>query len=144
MTSKEWIIKDLRDYERLKAAEIQLSEEIKTLKMEQTLQASRLDKMPSASGNSNDAKLVAAIAKQEDMELDLELTRRKIADMDRLLSGLAADELSIIQKTDIHWHKGIYEELAVAMDIDIRQVYNRRDKVLNHLAVLRYGAGYRP
>ena len=144
MTSKEWIIKDLRDYERLKAAEIQLSEEIKTLKMEQTLQASRLDKMPSASGNSNDAKLVAAIAKQEDMELDLELTRRKIADMDRMLSGLAADELSIIQKTDIHWHKGIYEELAVAMDIDIRQVYNRRDKVLNHLAVLRYGAGYRP
>ena len=144
MTGKEWLIKDLRDYERLKAAETQIASELETLKIEETLQASRLDRMPSAGGNTNDAKLVEAIAKQQDRELCLELTRRKIADLDRLLQHLSADELFIIDKTDIHWHKGIYDELAEELEIDIRQVYNRRDKALNHLAVLRYGAGYRP
>ena len=144
MNKREWLIKDLRDYERLKASEKQILSELETLKLEETLQASRLDKTPSASGNTNDAKLVEAIAKKQDREIDLELTRRKIKDLDNLLAGLPPNELSLIKRTDIHWHKGIYDELAEEMEIDIRQVYNRRDKVLEHLSILRYGAGYRP
>lgn len=144
MNKREYLIKDIRDYERLKASEKQILSELETLKLEQTLQASRLDRMPSAGGNSNDEKLVEAIAKQQDRELDLELTRRKIADLDRLFSELPPDELSLIIKTDVHWHRGIYDELAEEMEIDIRQVYNRRNKVLEHLSILRYGAGYRP
>ena len=144
MTGKEWLIKDLRDYERLKASEKHLEEEIKTMRLEQTLQASRLDRIPSAGGNTAEAKLVEAIAKKNDLELDLELTRRKISDIDSLLEGLTAPERSLIEKTDIHWHRGIYEELAEDLEIDIRQVYNRREKALHHLAILRYGAGYRP
>lgn len=144
MTGKEWLIKDLREYEKLKAAEKQLAEEIQTLKLEETLQASRLERMPSSGGNTNDAKLVEAIARKQERELCLELTKRKIEDLDRLLAGLPPSELNIIEKTDIHWHRGIYDELAEELEIDIRQVYNRREKALHHLAILRYGAGYRP
>lgn len=144
MNRRDFLIKDLRDYERLKASELQIMSELETLKLEQTLQASRLDKTPTGSGNMNDTKLVEAIARQQDRELDLELTKRKLADLDRLLAGLQPNELSLIMRTDIHWHKGIYDELAEEYEIDIRQVYNRRDKVLDHLCLLKYGAGYRP
>lgn len=144
MNRRDFLIKDLRDYERLKASELQIMSELETLKLEQTLQASRLDKTPTGSGNMNDTKLVESIARQQDRELDLELTKRKLADLDRLLAGLQPNELSLIMRTDIHWHKGIYDELAEEYEIDIRQVYNRRDKVLDHLCTLKYGAGYRP
>lgn len=136
-----------RDLSLLKSwrfAVTQQEEELLTLEQEYTtIKAANLDKMPSGSGdNIQEEKMLTAIVKHDDKKRELDLNRRRVADLDRLLDQLPPDERKIIDRMCIEREPG--ETLAEEMALDVRQVYNRRNAALTHLLQLRHGAAYQP
>lgn len=136
-----------RDLSLLKSwrfAVTQQEEELFTLEQEYTtIKAAKLDKMPVGSGdNLQEEKMLTAISKHDDKKRELDLNRRRVADMDRLLEQLPPDERKIIDRMCIE--KEPVEKLAEEMGLDVRQMYNRRNAALTHLLQLRHGSVYQP
>lgn len=146
MNYKKWLVEDLQNLERQRFAITQLKEELETVVAEyDAIKATNYDKMPSGSGtNVQEEKLLTAIAKKDELTKNLKYTRRHVADMDRLLNQLPDDERQIIERTVINREKYAAESLADELGYERRQIFNKKNAALNHLAQLRHGASYQP
>lgn len=146
MNYKKWLVEDLQNLERQRFAITQLQEELETVVAEYAaIKATNYDKMPSGSGtNVQEEKLLTAIAKKDELTKNLKYTRRHVADMDRLLNQLPDDERQIIERTVISREKYAAESLADELGYERRQIFNKKNMALNHLAQLRHGASYQP
>ena len=103
------------------------------------------DKMPSGSGsNIQEEKLLTAIAKKDQLEANLIFTKRHVADLERMLNQLPDDERRIIELMVISGGKYAADSLADELGYERRQIYNKRNQALAHLAQLRHGASYQP
>lgn len=144
MNYKKWLIEDLQNLERMKFAITQLQEELYTVEAEYTaIKATNYDKMPSGSGdNIQEEKLLTAIAKKDQLAANLRYTQRHVADMERLLNQLPDDERRIIECMVISGGKYAADSLADELGYERRQIYNKRNAALSHLAQLRHGASY--
>ena len=146
MNYKKWLVEDLQNLERQRFAITQLREELETVVAEyDAIKATNYDKMPSGSGtNVQEEKLLTAIAKKDELTKNLKYTKRHVADMDRLLNQLPDDERQIIERTVINREKYAAESLADELGYERRQIFNKKNMALNHLAQLRHGASYQP
>lgn len=146
MNYKKWLVEDLQNLERQRFAITQLREELETVVAEyDAIKATNYDKMPSGSGtNVQEEKLLTAIAKKDELTKNLKYTKRHVADMDRLLNQLPDDERQIIERTVISREKYAAESLADELGYERRQIFNKKNMALNHLAQLRHGASYQP
>lgn len=146
MNYKKWLVEDLQNLERQRFAITQLREELETVVAEyDAIKATNYDKMPSGSGtNVQEEKLLTAIAKKDELAKNLKYTKRHVADMDRLLNQLPDDERQIIERTVINREKYAAESLADELGYERRQIFNKKNAALNHLAQLRHGASYQP
>lgn len=143
---KDWLIEDLRSLERNRFAVEQLKAELKTLEARFTaIKATDYDKMPgSAGGNIQEDKMLTAIAKKDELEHDLKATTLHVEDMERLLTALEDDELTVVQKMFIQRQRGAAQKLGDELHLEKSQIYRIRDQALKKLAQARYGRGYRP
>lgn len=143
---KDWLIEDLRSLERNRFAVEQLKAELKTLDARFTaLKATDYDKIPgSAGGNIQEDKMLTAIAKKDELEHDLNATALHVEDMERLLTVLEDDELTVVQKMFIQRQRGAAQKLGDELHLEKSQIYRIRDQALKKLAQARYGRGYRP
>lgn len=146
MNYKKWLIEDLQNLSRMKFAITQLQEELDTAEAEYTaIKATNYDKMPSGSGdNIQEEKLLTAIAKKDQLAANLRYTKRHVADMERLLNQLPDDERRIIECMVMSGGKYAADSLADELGYERRQIYNKRNAALSHLAQLRHGASYQP
>lgn len=147
MDYKKWLIEDLRDLERLRFSVAQMEGELETLDAEETaIRATDYDKNPGGSGsNTQEDRLLTTIAKRDELRANLEATRRRVADLDRLVSGLDNDdELRVVQVMFLSGERNAVSRLIEALGYEAAQIYRLKDRALKHLAQMRYGAGFRP
>lgn len=146
MNYKKWLIEDLRDLERLRFSLGQIEAELETLDAEETaIRATDYDKIPGGSGvNTQEDRLLTVIAKRDELQANLTATKRHVADMDRLLAGLDADELRVIQVMYLPGEKYAVSRLTDELGYEAAQIYRLRERALARLAQMRHGAGYRP
>lgn len=142
ITFKQMMMNDLQHIRDWQFALSQMTEELETLQAEYaTIKATDYDKMPGGSGdNVQEEKLLSAIAKRDQKQYELNLTRRRLADLERLLEQLSEEERDVIQKAVIE--NQLYEQIAADLHCTVRQVYNRKRDALAHLVRLRHGAAY--
>lgn len=147
MDYKKWLTEDLRDLERLRFSVTQMENELETLDAEETaIRATDYDKIPGGSGsNTQEDRLLTAIAKRDELRANLEATRRRVADLDRLVSGLDNnDELRVVQVMFLSGERNAVSRLIEELGYEAAQIYRLKDRALKHLAQMRYGAGFRP
>lgn len=147
MDYKKWLTEDLRDLERLRFSVTQMESELETLDAEETaIRATDYDKIPGGSGsNTQEDRLLTAIAKRDELRANLEATRRRVADLDRLVSGLDNDdELRVVQVMFLSGERNAVSRLIEELGYEAAQIYRLKDRALKHLAQMRYGAGFRP
>lgn len=147
MDYKKWLTEDLRDLERLRFSVTQMENELETLDAEETaIRATDYDKIPGgSSSNTQEDRLLTAIAKRDELRANLEATRRRVADLDRLVSGLDNDdELRVVQVMFLSGERNAVSRLIEELGYEAAQIYRLKDRALKHLAQMRYGAGFRP
>lgn len=146
MNYKKWLIDDLKNLRRDKFAVVQLTSELETIEAEYaSIKATDYDKMPGGKGdNVQEQKLLDAIARKEEKAACLKATKLHVADMERLLGQLAADEKEIIERTFINEERCSHDVLAEELGCSVRTINYKKQDALDHLARLRFGAAYRP
>lgn len=144
ITYRDMIVNDLQKMRSWEFSVEQMGEELRTLDEEYaTIKATNYDKMPAGSGeNTQEEKLITSIAKRDQKRHELNLTKRRLADMKRLLSQLDDEEMQIIQATVIE--RKSYDIAAQQLHCDISTISRKRNKAISHLAQLRHGAAYKP
>lgn len=146
ITYKDMIIRDLSQLNKWKFSVMQEAEELVTLEQEYAaVKATNYDKMPGGSGdNIQEEKLITVIAKKEQLKAELEFNKRRIADIERILEKLPDDDRQIVDRMIINDEKYAADRLAQELGYEIRQIYNKRNSAIRQMALLRYGASYRP
>ncbi len=77
-----------------------------------------------------------------DNPFEYEFLKRSIADRERLLDQLTAEERQIIERIVINGERGTAVSKETGMKV--RLIYIIKDKTIEKLLTLRHGAGYRP
>lgn len=146
MNYKKWLIEDLQNLERQRFAINHLKEEIEQLNAEYAaIKATNFDKMPHGNGdNIQEEKLLTAIAKKDELAANLIATTLHVKNMESLLEKLPDDERRIIECMIVSGGKYAADSLADELGYERRQIYNKRNAALSHLAQLRHGASYQP
>lgn len=146
ITHRDLLVNDLQKLNRWKFSIVQMETELETLTAEfASIKATNYDKMPSGSGdNTQEEKLIAVIAKKEELTTKLDYTRRKVADLERLLEQLADDERIIIERMVVNQERRAADSLAEELGYESRQIFRKRTAAIAHLCSLRYGAAYQP
>ena len=144
MNYRKWLIEDLQNLDRCKFSITQMTEELQTLEAEfAAIKATNYDKMPGGSGdNVQEEKLLTAIAKRDELKANLKFTKRRVADMERLLTKLPAEERRVSERMFVHREKYAGDNLAEELDCDTTTVYRIKNRALTHLAQMRHGFGY--
>lgn len=138
---KDWLIPDLRTLEAKRSSLEHMAEEIETLKLEaEAIKATDYDKINvSGGGNSQEDKLITNIAKRQELEWNLVVTKEQVDQLDSLLSELSKDERMILERMYIRRERNAAESLAVSLNYEVRQVYRKKDDALRDLARRRFG-----
>lgn len=141
---RKWLIDDLTRLEQQRYAVEHMEKELESLKAEMgAIKATNWDKMPSSGGTQEDA-LLTAIAKKEELEKNIEATRKHIEGMDDLMKQLSPDERKVIDRMFIRREQNAADNLAAELGYANAHIYRLKNKALENLAVLRFGTGYRP
>lgn len=145
ITYRDIMIRDLANLNRWKFAINQAVEELETLNAEfAAIKATNYDKMPVGSGeNTQEERLVTAIAKKDQKEAELAFNRRRVADIERLLAQLPDEERLAIEMTIISKDQPV-DSVADELGYEVRNVYRLRNNGLKKLCQLRHGAAYQP
>lgn len=143
---KNRIIDDLRNLESKRFAVAQMEAELETIKAEYAaIKATNYDKMPTGSGtNTQEEKLLTAIANKDELERNLAATRLHINDMERLLNALPDDERRVLERMEINREKYALDSLVQELGFEQAQIYRIRSKAIDEIAKMRYGIAYHP
>ena len=142
MNYRKWLTEDLQNLERLRFAILQQTEELATIEAEMTaIKATDYDKIPGR-GNAQQDRYLTAVAKKDELQANLDLTRRKVADLDRLLAELPDDERLIVDRMFVHREKYAADNLSAELGYETAHIYRLKNQALAHLATLRHGAGF--
>ena len=146
ITYRDRMTAELSRYPMDKQAIMQIQMELETLEAEITsIKATDYDKMPTGRGtNTQQEKLIDAIARKEEKKANLRATELKVRDMEMLLSALQPEDRTLIEKTIIHRERNAEENLADELGLEKRQVFNRKNAAITQLCMIRYGQGYQP
>ena len=144
ITYKDLLVNDLQKMSNWQFSIEQMTEELRTLDEEYaTIKATDYDKMPGGSGdNIQEEKLITVISRRDQKRHELELTKRRLADMERLLKQLDEEELTVVQTTVIR--RQSFDIAAQELHCDISTISRKRNGALNKLCQLRHGAVYQP
>lgn len=145
MNYRKWLIEDLETLNRCRFSISQMSEELKTLEEEYAaIKATDYDKQPGGHGeNVQEEKLLTAIAKRDELSANLKYTRRRVADLERLIKSLPSDEQRVVERMFVNKEKYAGDNLAEELDCDTTTVYRIKNRALLHLAQMRYGYAYK-
>lgn len=142
MNYKKWLIEDLQNLDRWRFSITQQQEELDTLEAEMTaIKIADYGKMPGG-GDVQQDRMLTAVAKKDELTANLNLTRKRVADIDRLLGELPDDERRIIERMYIKREKYAVDRLAEELGFESAHIYRLKNQALVHLAQLRHGTGF--
>ena len=146
MNHRKWLEEDLRDLERLRFSIGQMESELQTAAAEYAaVKATSFDKIPGGAGvNVQEDRLLDALARKDELRASLRATKRRVADLDRLIAALPPDERRVIEVKYCAGERDASARLSEELGFEQAQIYRIRERAMRHLAQMRWGAGFRP
>ena len=132
---------ELREYEAKKFAAQSIPQDLARLRQE----AKRIGGAGSSTGpvkgggSAWEDKQIDLICKKEKLETSLRQCREWVANVERGLAGLSAEEKLILDRFFMHPTKGNVDRLCQELGLEKSAVYERRDRALRHYTLRRYG-----
>lgn len=135
-------IQRLRDYESRKEAIDNLTEQIQLLEDNFTaIRSATTDSTPVQGGNENkrEQMLIHNIATREELQNNLEITKREIATTEKGLAALTETEKKILERFYINRSKGYVERLCDELYISKTELYRQKEDALKRFTMVCYG-----
>lgn len=135
-------IQRLRDYESRKEAINSLTEQIKLLEDNFTaIRSATTDSTPVQGGNENkrEQMLIHNIATREELQNNLEITKREIATTEKGLAALTETEKKILERFYINRSKGYVERLCDELYVSKTELYRQKEDALKRFTMVCYG-----
>ena len=134
-------IAKLRDYSARKSSIGNIHAEIARLEEDYgRIRSATTDATPvQGGGNTREDMLLSNICLREELQKQLEDTKRWIAIVDNALDNLDKEERLILERFYISPHKGNVDRLCDELAIEKAGVYKRKDKALRKFTMTFYG-----
>lgn len=142
MSYKDYIVKELRNLQSERDALKSLPEQIKTIEMEITLiKATDYDRIIVSGGGENikEQKLIEKLAQKQEREMDYEITKRKVKELEDALFGLTKEQQLILDQMYIRRRYKAVELLSEELNLEKTRIYDMKDEALIELARRKYG-----
>lgn len=139
---KDWLIPDLRTLEARRSSLSHMKEEIETLRLEaDAIKATNYDRVTvsGGGGNAQEDKLIANIAKRQELEANLRVVERQVMELDDLLAELNSEDRLIIEKLYIKRERNAAAIIADTLGYDVSRVYQKKNEALLQIARRRFG-----
>lgn len=87
-----------------------------------------------------EAMVLNSLQQQQILEEALFLTQRWLEQVERALDALTRQERQLLEQLHMQPGKGAAEQLAEALQVDVKTVYRRADQALRRFAVALWGS----
>lgn len=142
MSYKDYIVKELKNLQNERDALKSLPEQIKTIEMEITLiKATDYDRVIVSGGGENlkEQKLIEKLAQKQERELDYEITKRKVKELEDAFFGLTKEQQLVLDQMYIRRRYRAVELLCEELSLEKTRIYEMKDEALIELARRKYG-----
>ena len=141
MKYTDWIIPRLRELEQERAALQNIPERILVLGLKFAgLKATDTDSDRVSGGeNHREEAMLANIAERDELNRNLEITRREVEQIDAALANLSQEERLVLERFYIHREHGHVDKLCEELNMEKSQVYNIKNRALVRLARMLHG-----
>lgn len=141
MNWKEEAKEKLRKYDAMKAATINIPEEIKRLEREFTaIRSARADAAPIRGGTSaREDAIINNIDKRQELNAALQNAVTWVKSVDRALESISSEERTILHRIYICQERGAIERLCNDLGYGSSSIYRRRDRALKTFTIALYG-----
>lgn len=142
MNWKEEAKEKLRRYNAMKAATINITEEINRLESEFTaIRSARTDGTPVRGGTSSrEDAIINNIVQRKELHAALQNAAALVKTVDRALERVSREERTILHRLYIYQERGAIERLCNELGCESSSVYRRRDRALKKFTIALYGA----
>lgn len=133
-------MEELREYEAKKTAAVNLPDEIARIKADATKLGGSSNSTPVKGGGTRwEDRQINMIVKCDKLETSLAYAKAWVANVERGLSILNAEERLILDRFYINQAKGNVDRLCDELHLEKTAVYNRKDAALRKYTLARYG-----
>ena len=141
MNWKVVAVEKLKDYDAKKVSAQNLGEEIQELKTRRRgIRSTHAGSISvQGCGVGREDAMLNSMTLQCELEVNLLVTRKWLARVERGMSVLEADERMLLEKFYIHPERGAADRLATDMGIDVKTVYRRKDLALRKFTIAMCG-----
>ena len=132
---------ELNELPAKRAALVNIPEKIQILEMRfGAIRAAKTDGDPVSGGTNNrEEMLLSNIADRDELQKDLEATRREVALMEGALNMLQRNERLVLTRFYINQERQAADRLADELGYERANIYKIKDKALVNLARILYG-----
>lgn len=135
-------IERLEEYRHLQAAVENIKQELFALKAESDmLGAQRLTDMPRGSGWEPDDRLCNNIAKRKELAQRLDISQRRIHQVENVLNMLDEDERKLIEILYIRGGKKAIERAMEEFNYEKTKIYTMKNDITKKVAKMLLGVG---
>lgn len=141
MDYKQQAVEDLKRHGLRLQAVRNLQERIEVLQAKfEGAYGPRLDGVPmKGGGNAREERMVANIAKRDELQQALAQSRRMVALVQRGLRALPKDQRRVLEVFYLQPGHGKAEQLCEQLGVERATVYRLRDKALRNFTLVMYG-----
>ena len=140
MNWKTEAIDRLRRYDAMKAAAVNMAEELKELSASiASIESAMTDRIVVKKSTGFNEKLLNDLAKKEEMAVALRSAKSWLKVTERALKVLKPDEKLVLYRMYISRERGALDRLCEELGCEISTVYRRRDEALKRFTMSLYG-----
>ena len=140
MNWKTEAIDRLRRYDSMKAAAVNMAEELKELSESITsIKSAMTDSVAVKKSTEFNEKLLNDLAKREEMVAALRSAKSWLKVTNRALNVLKPEEKLVLYRMYISRERGALDRLCEELECEVSTVYRRRDDALRRFTMALYG-----
>lgn len=140
MNWKNEAIDRLRRYDSMKAAAVNMAEELKELSESiASIKSAMTDRVAVKKSTEFNEKLLNDLAKKEEMAVALRSAKSWLKVTERALKVLKPDEKLVLYRMYISRERGALDRLCEELECEVSTVYRRRDEALKRFTMSLYG-----
>ena len=140
MNWKTEAIDRLRRYDSMKAAAVNMTEELKELSESiASIKSAMTDRVAVKKSTEFNEKLLNDLAKKEEMAVALRSAKSWLKVTERALKVLKPEEKLVLYRMYISRERGALDRLCEELECEISTVYRRRDEALKRFTMSLYG-----
>lgn len=142
MNWKTEAMEKLRRYDAMRAAAVNLPEEITRLEIAaRSIRGTDLKATPVKGGeNRKEDALLSNLVHRQELKWSLEQAQSWIKSADQALGSLTPEERLVLSRFYIYPERGSVDRLCGELGVEQSSIYRKRDKALRKFTIALYGA----